>query len=127
LTLSWFPATVEAPPSTGARLDPDREDQVTSTSARRASTGPALSEVVDGVAGKVTVTGQLTPQGADLLRGTVEGLRRLGHSTVVVDLAALEVDGAGEVHALSDLTASMAATGTRLLLQHVPPELRAGS
>ena len=97
---------------------------MTSTSAQQASTGPALSEVVDGLAGKVTVTGQLTPQGADLLRGTVEGLRRLGHSTVVVDLAALEADGAEGVHALSDLTASMAAAGTRLLLQHVPPALR---
>jgi len=100
---------------------------VTSTSAQRASTGPALSEVVDGVAGKVTVTGQLTPQGADLLRGTVEGLRRLGHSTVVVDLAALEVDGAVGVDALHDLTTSLATAGTRLLLQHVPAELRPGS
>jgi anti-anti-sigma regulatory factor len=95
---------------------------VTSVHSQRASTGPTLSEVVDGRRGRVTVSGHLTPQGADLLRGTVEGLRRLGHSTVVLDLKGVRVADPAGLHVLSDLCTSMADSGNRLLLQDVPHE-----
>ena len=39
----------------------------------------AMTEVVDSLRGAVRVSGHLTVQGADLLRGTVEILRRGGH------------------------------------------------
>lgn len=56
----------------------------------------ALTEVVDGRAGSVRVSGHLTAQGADLIRGTVASLHRLGHVDVLVDLAGLQgADDAG--------------------------------
>jgi hypothetical protein len=64
------------------------EDDV--TTARPTHRTPALTEAIDPVAGTVRVSGHLTPQGADLLRGTVENLCRLGHSRVVLDLAGLQ-------------------------------------
>ena len=45
-----------------------------------------LTEVVDRRAGLITVSGHLTIQGADLVRGTADQLRGDGHSRVVVDL-----------------------------------------
>ena len=60
------------------------------TTARPTHRGPALTEAIDPVTGTVRVRGSLTPQGADLLRGTVENLRRLGHSRVVVDLSGVQ-------------------------------------
>ena len=95
---------------------------MTSVHSQPASTGPTLSEVVDGPRGRVTVSGHLTRQGADLLRGTVEGLRRLGHSTVVLDLKAVRVADPVGLHVLNDLCTSMADSGNRLLLQDVPQE-----
>lgn len=87
--------------------------------------GPSLTEVVDGYTGRVRVSGHLTPQGADLLRGTVEGLRRLGHTTVVLDLA--DVQGADDVglHVLSDLRTTMRASGDELLVRNAPREAAA--
>jgi anti-anti-sigma regulatory factor len=93
------------------------------TSARPEGSMPesALSEVIDGVRGTVTARGHLTLQGADLLRGAVEGLRRLGHSTVVIDLADVHVADPVGLRVLGDLSTTMASAGTRLLLLHVPP------
>jgi len=86
-----------------------------------------LTEVVDGRTGRVQVSGHLTPQGADLLRGTVEGLRRQGHSTVVLDLADVQAADDVGLHVLSTLRTSMADSGDRLLVQNPPPEPAAGS
>ena len=82
-----------------------------STAAER-----TLTEVVNGRTGRVWASGHLTSQGADLLRGTVEGLRRQGHSTVVVDLADVRTADDVGLHVLSDLCASMADRGDRLLV-----------
>ena len=90
--------------------------------ARRAA-GPALTEVVDGRAGRVRASGHLTPQGADLLRGTVEGLRRQGHSTVVLDLADVQAADDVGLHVLSTLRTAMAADGDLLLVRNAPVEL----
>jgi anti-anti-sigma regulatory factor len=65
--------------------------------------GPALTETVDPVAGRVRVSGHLTLQGADLLRGTVESLRRLGHTSVLVDLAGVRTVDPGALHLLHAL------------------------
>ena len=86
-----------------------------------ASTGPhagepALSEVVDPSRGSVRVSGHLTVQGADLLRGTVECLRRRGHDRVLLDLGDVhDADWAG-LRDLRDLTQSVAEDGGELLL-----------
>jgi len=85
--------------------------------------GLALTEVVDGRTGRVRASGHLTPQGADLLRGTVEGLLRLGHSTVVLDLADVQAADDVGLHVLSTLRTTMAADGDLLLVRNAPAEL----
>jgi anti-anti-sigma regulatory factor len=49
-------------------------------------TQPLLTETVNGRTGVIRLRGHLTVQGADLVRGTVEGLRRSGHASVLLDL-----------------------------------------
>lgn len=93
----------------------------------RPAVAQTLTEVVDGRRGRVRVSGHLTPQGADLLLGTVEGLRRQGHSTVVLDLAGVQAaDGVG-LDVLSTLSDSMADAGDRLLLWNAPAEATPGT
>lgn len=79
----------------------------------------AMTEVVDSLRGAVRVSGHLTVQGADLLRGTVEILRRGGHRRVLVDLQDVRSADAAGLHDLHDLERSLAADGGRLLLR--PP------
>jgi len=86
------------------------------TDPARGPGGPVLTEVVDGRAGRVRAGGHLTPQGADLLRGTVEGLLRQGHSTVVLDLADVQAADDVGLHVLSTLRSTMAAEGDLLLV-----------
>ena len=75
-----------------------------------------MTEVVDACKGSVLVSGHLTVQGADLLRGTVERLRRRGHERVLLDLGEVRaVDFAG-LHVLRDLERTVAADGGELLL-----------
>ena len=78
--------------------------------------------MVDGQRGRVTVRGHLTVQGADLLRGTVQELRRLGHSTVALDLRDVHSADQAGLEILRDLASSMAGAGDRLLLLHPPRE-----
>jgi len=97
------------------------------TPAPRPAGGPLLTEVVDGRSGRVRVSGHLTPQGADLLRGTVEGLRRQGHSTVVLDLADVQAADDVGLHVLSSLRTSMADAGDQLLVRNAPAAGTPGS
>jgi anti-anti-sigma regulatory factor len=90
------------------------------TSAPVPHRGAQLTEVVDGRSGQVRASGHLTPQGADLLRGTVEGLLRLGHSTVVLDLTGVQAADDVGLHVISTLRTSMAASGDRLLVRNAP-------
>ncbi len=100
---------------------------MTRTRASRPAADRTLTEVVDGRSGRVRVSGHLTRQGADLLRGTVEGLRRQGHSTVVLDLADVQAaDGVG-LHVLSSLGTSMADAGGRLLVRNAPTATSPGA
>jgi anti-anti-sigma regulatory factor len=90
------------------------------TTATGPQPGAELTGVVDGRRGRVRARGRLTPQGADLLRGTVEGLLRRGHSTVVLDLTDVQAADAVGLHVLSSLETSMAASGDRLLIRNAP-------
>jgi anti-anti-sigma regulatory factor len=96
---------------------------VTSVHAGRApSAGSALNEVVDGQRGRVSVRGHLTRQGADLLRGTVDGLRRIGHSTVVLDLRGVQVADPIGLQMLHDLSVTMADAGDELRVLNAPDD-----
>ncbi|MGY1714757.1 STAS domain-containing protein [Geodermatophilus sp. SYSU D01106] len=77
------------------------------------------TEVVNVRRGAVRVTGDLTAQGADLLRGTVETLVRGGHRRVLVDLRDVRSTDAEGLHVLRDVEESLAADGAALVVR--PP------
>lgn len=84
-----------------------------------------MTEVVDMRRGAIRVSGHLSVQGADLLRATVETLRRDGHATVVLDLRELrDVDDAGRQE-LDDIRHSLAAHGGELVVVAPPAQLAA--
>ena len=78
-----------------------------------------MTEIVDSHRGAVRVSGHLTLQGADLLRGTVEQLRRGGHVRVVLDLRDVRAADAAGLHVLCEVQRALAADGGQLLLR--PP------
>jgi anti-anti-sigma regulatory factor len=78
--------------------------------------GPALTETIDALAGRVRVGGHLTPQGVDLLRGTVANLHRLGHRHVVLDLAGVHTVDDGALDLLRTLPDGDQQTGTVVLV-----------
>jgi len=82
-----------------------------------------LTEVVDMRRGSSQVSGRLTVQGADLLRGTVESLQRDGHSTVVLDLAGLRAADEAGVQVLRNVRQPHAADGAELFVVASPPGL----
>ena len=91
--------------TTGAGTSPDRTQR---------------TEVVVPRVAAIRVSGHLTRQGADLVRGTVESMQRTGSPCVVVDLAGVRAaDGAG-LDALRTLRTTLSGRGTRLLLRNLP-------
>src|SRR4051794_1305164 len=101
---------------------PDDAGRMTSEPTPRAR-ATAFTEQVDQRRGSVRATGHLTPQAADLLRGTVLALRGGGHPRVVVELA--DVDGADEsaLVALESLRTTVAEDGGRLLIVGAPGQV----
>jgi anti-anti-sigma regulatory factor len=81
---------------------------------------PAMTEVIDSRRGSVRVSGDLTAQGADLLRGTVECLRRGGHAVVRLDLGDVRTTDSAGLQGLHALEYSVAADGGELLLLSPP-------
>ena len=80
----------------------------------------ALTETVNPRTGRITASGHLTRQGADLLRGTADSLRDNGFSAVVLDLRGVRaVDEAG-LAILRGLRHAFAATGDRLVIENAP-------
>jgi anti-anti-sigma regulatory factor len=90
-----------------------------------AATGTLLTETVNVRTGHIRARGHLTSLGADLLRGTADSLRGIGHSRVVLDLqGVLDADDAG-LDILSTLRETFTEGGDQLLIRHSPE--RAGS
>jgi anti-anti-sigma regulatory factor len=55
-----------------------------------------------------------------LLRGTVEQLRRSGHTRVLLDLQGVQAADDAGLHVLSDAARALAADGGQLLVRAVP-------
>ena len=79
-----------------------------------------LTETVDPRTGRITASGHLTRQGADLLRGTADTLRDSGHSAVVLDLHDVRAADEAGLDILRGLSRSFAASGDRLLIESPP-------
>ena len=79
-----------------------------------------LTEIVDARNGTVRVSGHLTVQGADLLRGTVEQLHRRGHARVLLDLQHVQAADAAGLHVLRQMSRDLAADGGELLVRAAP-------
>jgi anti-anti-sigma regulatory factor len=76
-----------------------------------------LSEVVDRDAGLIRASGTLTTLGADLLRGTADGLRGSGHARVVLDLRGVRAADAGGLDILREMRQEFAADGGELVVR----------
>ena len=76
-----------------------------------------LTEVVDRRAGLIRASGHLTSLGADLLRGTADGLRGSGHDRVVLDLRGVRTADAGGLDIIEELRREFAAHGGQLLIR----------
>jgi hypothetical protein len=91
---------------------------VTTTDSARTAPDPALCEAIDPVAGTVSVSGHLTVQGVDLVRGTVEHLYRLGHASILLDMAGVEAADDRALPMLQALQDDVAGCGGRVVLRH---------
>jgi anti-anti-sigma regulatory factor len=96
------------------------EDDVTATPFLRPDGATAMTEVVNPSTGSVRVSGHLTVQGADLLRGTVECLHRSGHDCVILDLQDVQTADEAGLYLLRTLRQELAADGGELLMRHLP-------
>lgn len=67
--------------------------------------------------GHITASGDLTSQGADLLRGAADQLRGNGHSRVVVDLRGLRTADDDALAALRALHRDFRVDGGELLIR----------
>jgi anti-anti-sigma regulatory factor len=76
-----------------------------------------LSEVVDRDAGLIRASGHLTSLGADLLRGTADGLRGSGHVRVVLDLRGVRAADADGLDILREMRREFAADGGELVVR----------
>lgn len=89
------------------------------TEARQSDDEQVMTEVVNRRTGAIRVSGHLTVQGADLLRGTVEGLRSSGHARVVLDLRDVEGTDAAGLHVLRGVARSLEEEGGLLVVRDV--------
>ena len=81
---------------------------------------PALTETVNVRTGAIRISGHLTAQGADLVRGTVESLRRSGHTRVLLDLGGVRAADDAGLDVLRDVDRTVTADGGTLLLHRAP-------
>lgn len=77
-------------------------------------------QVVDGRSGSIRVGGHLTPRSAGLLTATVQALRTVGRTRVVLDLRGLEAADDLGLRVVRGLRERVAAAGGRLVLLHLP-------
>lgn len=85
---------------------------------RDVATAP-FRQVVDARAGAIRVGGSLTPRTAGLLTGTVQALRTVGRTRVVLDLRGLEAADELGLRVVRSLRERVTAAGGRLTL-HLP-------
>ncbi|MGY1737300.1 hypothetical protein [Geodermatophilus sp. SYSU D00684] len=79
---------------------------------------PAVSsftEAIDRRTGRIRASGRLDTRAADMLRGTVDALRREGCTWVVVDLDGVQADDAG-ADAVRSLERGVVADGGHMTL-----------
>ncbi|RFU21347.1 STAS domain-containing protein [Geodermatophilus marinus] len=74
-------------------------------------------EVVDRRAGLIRVRGPLTSLGADLLRGTADGLRGSGPPRVVLDMRGVRGADLGALDILREMRDEFAAEGGQLVVR----------
>lgn len=79
-----------------------------------------MTEIVNSRTGAIRVSGRLTAQGADLLRGTVEGLRNSGHTRVVLDLRDVRETDAAGLHVLRGVARKLEEQGALLMVRDRP-------
>jgi anti-anti-sigma regulatory factor len=78
-----------------------------------------LTATVNARTGVIRLSGHLTVQGADLVRGTVEGLRRSRHASVLLDLHDLSRADPPARELLGAVQEELAADGTSLhIVEH---------
>ena len=82
--------------------------------------GAVFTERIDGRLGAIRAHGHLTVRAADMVRGTVEALRRSGHDTVLLDLREVRRADDDGLRALRSLQENVRSTGGRLTLANAP-------
>jgi anti-anti-sigma regulatory factor len=85
---------------------------------------PAFTEAIDWAHASIRASGRLTVQGADLIRGAAEVLRRSGHRRITVDLhevALVDTDALGLLRVLADDLAAQHGWLVVLTQQEVQP------
>jgi anti-anti-sigma regulatory factor len=75
------------------------------------------TDVVVRPDGLIAASGHLSPQGADLVRGTADSLRGSGHSRVVVDLRQVRTADDAALDVLHQLRRDFAARGGELVVR----------
>jgi anti-anti-sigma regulatory factor len=89
----------------------------------RREPAPAFGQVID-TRGRVKARGDLTGRTADLLRGTVEALRRGGLSGFVIDLRGLHSADEAGLRSVEATRAAIEADGGRVTVLAPPATAR---
>ena len=77
---------------------------------------PAFTEAIDWASASIAARGRLTVQGADLICGTAEALRRCGHHRITVDLREVVLADADALALLRALADDLRARDSRLVV-----------
>jgi anti-anti-sigma regulatory factor len=77
---------------------------------------------IDRERATIRARGRLDAVSADLLRGTVESLRRDGHAAITLDLDGITaaVPGQDGADVLTDMVEELTAVGTRIVVRRKP-------
>jgi anti-anti-sigma regulatory factor len=76
----------------------------------------AFTEAIDWTSASIAGSGRLTVQGADLICGTAEALRRCGHHRITVDLQEVILADADALALLRGLADDLRARNSRLVV-----------
>jgi hypothetical protein len=76
----------------------------------------AFTEAIDWTSASIAARGRLTVQGADLICGTAEALRRCGHHRITVDLHEVVLADADALALLRGLADDLRTRNSRLVV-----------